>query len=116
MKLIELRCIPIEPGTQPLSPDEAKPLFGQITGWSMNKNELRREFKLKDFRKAVDFVNEVAGIANAQDHHPDITISYNRVTLVLTTHKIKGLSINDFIVAARIDGMATRVISNEKAA
>jgi 4a-hydroxytetrahydrobiopterin dehydratase len=48
-------------------------------------------------------VNNVASIANEQDHHPDIFISYNKVRLLLSTHKIEGLSLNDFIMAAKID-------------
>jgi 4a-hydroxytetrahydrobiopterin dehydratase len=56
-----------------------------------------------DFRQAMDFVNSVAAIANEQDHHPDVFISYNKVQFTLSTHKIGGLSLNDFIVAAKID-------------
>jgi 4a-hydroxytetrahydrobiopterin dehydratase len=111
MKLIEQRCIPIETGTEPLSREEAAPLFLQVPGWSMDERELRREFKFKDFRTAMEFVNAIAKIVDAQNHHPDITISYNKVTLVLTTHKINGLSINDFIIAAKIDGIAERGMS-----
>jgi 4a-hydroxytetrahydrobiopterin dehydratase len=56
----------------------------------------------------MDFVNNVASIANDQDHHPDIFISYNTVRLTLSTHKIGGISINDFIVAAKIDLLASQ--------
>jgi 4a-hydroxytetrahydrobiopterin dehydratase len=115
MKLTEQQCIPIEKGTEPLSRKEAGPLLVQIPGWTLDGLKLTREFRFKDFRKAMDFVNEVAAIANAQDHHPDITISYNRVSLALTTHKIGGLSINDFIMAARIDA-AEGCCVGEKAA
>jgi 4a-hydroxytetrahydrobiopterin dehydratase len=54
----------------------------------------------------MNFVNSVAAIANEQDHHPDIVISYNKVQLTFSTHKIGGLSLNDFIVAARVDLLA----------
>jgi len=64
---------------------------------------IEREFKFQDFRAAIGFVNKVAEVAEAEDHHPDIHISWNRVTLSLTTHTIKGLSENDFIPAAKID-------------
>ncbi len=70
--------------------------------------EIKREFRFKDFRQAMEFVNSVAAIANEQDHHPDIFISYNKVQLTLSTHKIGGLSLNDFIVAAKIDLAADR--------
>jgi 4a-hydroxytetrahydrobiopterin dehydratase len=60
-------------------------------------------FKFKNFKKAMIFVNKVADIANEQDHHPDIFIHWNEVTLRLYTHAIKGLHDNDFIIAAKID-------------
>jgi len=63
-------------------------------------------FKFKGFREAMGFVNKVADIAEEEGHHPDIWISWNRVKLTLTTHKIGGLSRNDFIVAAKVDRVA----------
>jgi len=103
MKLTEQTCRPIKAGEPPLVRKEAEDLMQQIPTWSFGEKEIGKEFKFKDFREAMEFVNRVAAIANEQDHHPDISISYNRVKLVLSTHKIGGLSLNDFIVAARID-------------
>ncbi len=91
-----------------LSGREVQGLLVQVPGWSLADREIKREFTFKNFRDAMDFVNKVASIANEQDHHPDIGISYNRVSLVLTTHKIGGLSLNDFILAARINLLADR--------
>lgn len=102
MKLEEQRCIATI-GMTPLSGRQIDGLLVQVPGWSLSGREIRREFKLKDFRQAMEFVNKVAAIADEQDHHPDIHISYNRVSLVLTTHRIGGLSMNDFILAARIN-------------
>lgn len=102
MKLEEQKCT-ANIGTTPLSGRQVDGLVTQVPGWSLSGRELRREIKLKDFRQAMELVNAVASIADDQDHHPDIHISYNRVTLVLTTHKIGGLSMNDFILAARIN-------------
>jgi 4a-hydroxytetrahydrobiopterin dehydratase len=66
--------------------------------------KLVREVKLANFMQAVDFVNQVAVIAEAEGHHPNLMIhDYNRVTLELYTHKINGLHENDFILAAKID-------------
>jgi 4a-hydroxytetrahydrobiopterin dehydratase len=56
----------------------------------------------------MEFVNTAASIANEQDHHPDILISYNKVRLTFTTHKIGGLSMNDFIMAAKIELLASQ--------
>ncbi len=103
MKLAKMTCSPIKQGTAPLSHAEAEPLMQEISAWSLAGQEITREFRFKDFRQAMQFVNRVAEIANDQDHHPDIFISYSRVKLVLSTHKIAGLSMNDFILAARIN-------------
>ncbi len=108
MKLYEQTCRPIKSGDPPLVRKEAEDLMRQIPTWSFEEKELGKEFRFKDFREAMKFVNRVAEIANEQDHHPDIFISYNRVKIVLSTHKIGGLSLNDFIMAARIDLLADR--------
>ena len=64
---------------------------------------IERQFRFKDFREAIAFVNKVADLAESEGHHPDIFISWNKVRLTLTTHKIGGLSRNDFVLAAKID-------------
>ncbi len=114
MKLDEKTCSS-EFQTVPLSGREVQGLLVQVPGWAPADSTIRREFKLKDFRAAMELVNRVAAIANEQDHHPDIHISYNRVTLVLTTHKAGGLTMNDFILAARIN-LLPEVEALEKAA
>ena len=116
MKLIEQTCKPILAATPPLTRDEAKTLSSEVLGWILGEKELIREFRFRDFREAMDFVNATAGIANNQDHHPDIAISYNKVRLTLSTHKIGGLSLNDFIVAAKVDALTERTVKKEKAA
>ncbi len=105
MNLAEQKCKPIVAGEKPLANKEASDLLLHFPGWTRTENLIEREFRFKDFRNAMTFVNEVAGIANDEDHHPDIYISYNKVLLELSTHKIGGLSLNDFIVAAKIDRM-----------
>ncbi len=103
MNLAEQNCRPVKKDEHPFTEQEVNTLVPQIPGWSLSRGQLSREFRFKDFREAMDFVNRVAGIANAQDHHPDICISYATVLLTLSTHKINGLSMNDFIIAAKID-------------
>ncbi len=115
MTLAEQTCKPMEPGTAPLSREEVRALQPQVAAWSLADGELRREFRFRDFHAAMDFVNDVAAMAAEQDHHPDFFISYKTVTLTLSTHKIGGLSLNDFIVAAKIDLLAARR-QTEKAA
>jgi 4a-hydroxytetrahydrobiopterin dehydratase len=106
VKLEEQSAKPVAKGTAPLSQKEAEELMRDIPQWSLADKEIRREFRFKDFRQAMDFVNRVAALANEQDHHPDIFISYNKVQLTISTHKIGGLSLNDFIVAARVGLLA----------
>jgi 4a-hydroxytetrahydrobiopterin dehydratase len=101
--LAEKKCVPCEGGTPPLTEEKARaPLAELKEGWELQQGELVRQFKFRDFREAMAFVNKVAEIAEAEHHHPDIAISYNRVRLTLFTHAIKGLSDNDFIVAAKV--------------
>lgn len=94
---------PPQQGQKPLSAEEAQQLTGQVPDWRLLGDKLERDFKFADFNEAMEFVNEVARVAAAADHHPDIQVSYNKVHLTLSTHKIGGLSRNDFIVAARLD-------------
>jgi 4a-hydroxytetrahydrobiopterin dehydratase len=106
MKLAEQTAKPLSKGTAPLPRHEAEEFLREIPQWSMGEHMIKREMFFRDFRQAMEFVNSVAAIANEQDHHPDLFISYNKVTLTLSTHKIGGLSLNDFIVAAKIDQAA----------
>jgi 4a-hydroxytetrahydrobiopterin dehydratase len=75
-------------------------------GWTREGDEIRKQFTFRDFRQAMAFVNRVADAANAADHHPDITINYNRVTMSLSTHSEGGVTQKDFDLAAAIDAAA----------
>ncbi|MBN1460581.1 MAG: 4a-hydroxytetrahydrobiopterin dehydratase [Armatimonadetes bacterium] len=103
MGLATQKCEPCQIGTPPLSQDEAKALAKDTPLWTLTGDKLEREFEFGDFRGSIDFINHVAEVAEEQGHHPDICLSYNKVKLDLTTHKIGGLSKNDFILAAKID-------------
>jgi len=86
---------------------QAEEYLAQAPGWELQKNAdaIAREWKWKNFKEAVAFVNEVAALAESEGHHPDIHILYNRVVLKLWTHAIGGLSENDFILAAKINNI-----------
>ncbi len=99
--LTQKYCRACEAGTLPMSSEEAEALMEQVAGWELGENKLTRKFKFRNFRDAMVFVNRVADLAEQEGHHPDIYISWNRVRLDLTTHAIKGLSENDFIMAAK---------------
>ena len=73
-----------------------------VPGWENNGKEITRLYKFKDFAEAMVFVNKVAGLAEAADHHPDIDIRYNKVRLTLSTHSAGGLTEKDFSLARQI--------------
>lgn len=99
------KCVPCEGGTLPLSEKEISKFLKEVPLWQIEKNtkSIYQEFKFKDFKWAMSFVNEVADLAEFEGHHPDIHIWYNKVKLELSTHAIGGLSENDFILAAKIN-------------
>lgn len=103
--LADKKCVPCEGGMPPLTKEEIAAYQNEFkVPWAVLDNKkISKEFKFGDFIKAMAFVNQVAEIAKKENHHPDIHIYYNKVSLELWTHAIGGLSENDFIVAAKID-------------
>lgn len=107
--LTKKHCIPCESGDPPLPEEKEDELKAQVSDWSLlrdGEHKLRRQFKFKNFKQAMIFVNKVAKIADEEGHHPDIYIFYNKVQLDLFTHAVGGLSENDFIMAAKVDKLA----------
>ena len=98
-------CVPCRGGVAPLTEAEARAFGTETPEWSIEEHATRlvRRFEFEDFKKAIEFVNRVADVAEEQAHHPDIAIHWNKVELVLWTHKIGGLHENDFILAAKIN-------------
>ena len=86
-----------------LSDQDARARLAALTGWEIDGDRLRKRYTLDSFLASIAFVNRVAALAEAADHHPDILIEYRHVTLTLTTHDESGLSARDFSLAARID-------------
>lgn len=85
-----------------LSESEIEAGLARVPGWERRGDEISREFAFADFQQAIAFVNRVAGLAEAIDHHPDIDIRYSKVRLTLTTHDASGLTARDFELAAQI--------------
>jgi len=89
--------------------EEARLLLAQVPDWAIQTSSptgllhLTRTFMFADFHATMAFVNAVAETAHAQDHHPDMAVSYNRCTVSWNTHSVNGLSVSDFICAARVD-------------
>ncbi len=89
-----------------LSLDQVSARLGALPEWSLVRGQIQRTYTFKDFIASMKFVNKVAEHAERVQHHPDILIQYNRVTLTLSTHDANGLTTNDFDLAAAADGMA----------
>ncbi len=70
-----------------------------------DNRSINRTFKLKNYYDTMAFVNVVAMVAHQQDHHPEITVTYNTCRIEFSTHSVDGLSLNDFICAAKVDGL-----------
>jgi 4a-hydroxytetrahydrobiopterin dehydratase len=84
--------------------EEVEKRLSQLKGWKLLEGTLEKNYKFRDFKQAVEFINRVADVAETQNHHPDILLwSWNNLRLTITTHSIKGLSENDFILASSID-------------
>lgn len=100
------KCVPVEKGTKPLTMDEYDMfLHSELTGWTAREEKMiEKEYKFKNFKEALEFVNRVGVLAEKEGHHPDINLyGWNKVKLTLSTHMIGGLSENDFILASQID-------------
>jgi 4a-hydroxytetrahydrobiopterin dehydratase len=72
-------------------------------GWERDGDTIKRTFKFDDFRGSIDFINRITPVADGMDHHPDLSVSWNTVTVSLTTHSQMGVTENDFALAAQID-------------
>lgn len=103
-RLSSKRCVPCREGMPSLSNEEAAALVLELDGWTISAGpRLGKTWKFPDFATALAFVNRIGAIADAEDHHPDVTLSWGKVGVELWSHAANGLTENDFIVAARID-------------
>ena len=106
--LTEKKCMPCEGGVLPFDTSEIHKYQKKVDGWDIIKDEeevffLLKKFKFDNFLKSQEFVNEVGKISEEEGHHPDISFGWGYAEIKVTTHAIKGLSENDFILAAKID-------------
>ena len=88
-----------------LSEEEVERRLGDLPGWELEGKAIRKPFKGDDFKSSVDFVNRVLPVAEEMNHHPDLEISWNTVTVTITTHSEGGLTENDFELASKIDAL-----------
>lgn len=103
--LTQKKCAPCESGAVPLNRTEVSTLLKQVSGWALGDDAkwLIKQFKFSNFIEAMGFANKITPLAEREGHHPDLHISWGNVIVELRTHALKGLSENDFILAAKID-------------
>ena len=103
-ELASKTCVPCRGGVPTLKGEALTALQKQVEGWKVvDEHRLAKTFKFPDFRKALEFVNRVGELAEEQGHHPDLYLAWGKVEVSTWTHKIDGLTENDFILAAKID-------------
>jgi 4a-hydroxytetrahydrobiopterin dehydratase len=104
--LASKKCRPCEGGVPKYAAAQAEQQLGQLRGWRLTHDgqRIRKDWAFKNFQAAVQFLNQVAALAEAEGHHPDLHLErYRHVGIELWTHAVGGLSENDFILAAKID-------------
>ena len=107
-ELAERQCVPCRGGVPPMKGDEITEMSSQLPDWQVvNEHHLQRNYRFKDFRETLDFVNRVGELAEEQGHHPDICFGWGKADITIWTHKIDGLTESDFVLAAKIDKLLT---------
>ncbi len=104
--LSQKRCVPCEGGLAAFSKTQAQEYLKGLAGWVLSDDAkaIRKDFFMKNFTAAVAFIQRIADVAEREGHHPDIHLTgYRKLVVELSTHAIKGLSENDFILAAKIE-------------
>jgi 4a-hydroxytetrahydrobiopterin dehydratase len=105
-QLTHKKCVPCEGGVPKYSTAEAQDQIKRLQGWQIVRSgeRIRKEWTVKNFMAGIKFFNDVARVAEQEQHHPDLHLEgYRKVAIELWTHAIGGLSENDFILAAKID-------------
>ena len=88
-----------------MTPAQVAQHLAHAPGWTLAGGAIQKRFDFPDFHRTIAFVNALAWIANAEDHHPDLLVSYDHCTVRFNTHSVGGISINDFICAAKVDAL-----------
>lgn len=112
-ELATRKCVPCHGGVPAMEGHKLQELLSQVEGWELIEpsgivgspgvKKIARNFKFHDFAAALKFVNQVGALAEQEDHHPDICLGWGKVRVEFSTHAAKGLSENDFIMAAKVD-------------
>lgn len=103
--LCQKKCKPCEGGTPPVPDDEARAMLAGLPGWELKDRLIEKTYRFANHYQAIAFVNAVAWVSHAEDHHPVLEVGYNHCTVRYWTHAVGGLSENDFICAAKVDSL-----------
>ncbi|HEY4365422.1 MAG TPA: 4a-hydroxytetrahydrobiopterin dehydratase [Bryobacteraceae bacterium] len=102
--LADKNCVPCRGGIPPLTGEALAKLAAELPGWNVvEEHHIEKTFQTVDFKTALEFVNRIGAVAEREAHHPDICFGWGKVAVTIFTHKIKGLTESDFILAAKID-------------
>lgn len=107
-QLAKKHCVPARPGTAPFTEAQALAMKNLIHGdWTLTQENTRLErvFRFRNFRDAMKLAVAVGEAADAENHHPDLHVSWGRLRVEITTHDIRGLAESDFILAAKVDAL-----------
>jgi 4a-hydroxytetrahydrobiopterin dehydratase len=111
--LAEMNCSPCHEGGDPLEAKKLELLLHRVEGWRLAEgSKIEKHFAFPDFATALDFVTDVGRTAEEQGHHPDLHLSWGEVFVETWTHKVGGLTENDFILAAKIDRLYANCVPN----
>ena len=102
--LAQQHCEPLE-GHAAMTTAQVETHLTQAPGWALVEGAIQKRYDFADYHHTMAFVNAVAWVAHVQDHHPDLLVSYNRCTVRFNTHSVGGISINDFICAAKLEAL-----------
>jgi 4a-hydroxytetrahydrobiopterin dehydratase len=111
-ELIHKQCSACGGGMAVVEPDEAKSQVEKLPGWRISHagKRIRKDWTVKDFAAGLDFFQRVGRLAETENHHPDLHLEgYRNVWIELSSHEIGGLSENDFILAAKINGLSVEL-------
>lgn len=103
--LADRKCRPLPAGSPALDRGRIDSLLKEIPGWTYDEKVIAKSWSFGNYHETMAFVNAVAWIAHREDHHPDMSVGYNRCRVEFSTHSIGGISENDFICAARIEAL-----------
>jgi len=105
MKLSAMKCVPCMGGVPPLKGSELNKLQKELGhDWKVVKqHHVEKDYKFKDFKQTLSFVNKIGKVAEEQGHHPNIEFTYGKAKVSIYTHKINGLTVSDFVLAAKIE-------------